>query len=99
MSVAHPQRKGLKMRSKLLRTLVGGLIAFVALGLAACGGDNNESVSSEQAKYAPPTAAPDNAQQGGELTVLAAGDVDYIDPGAAYYQFSYMITQATQRGL
>jgi peptide/nickel transport system substrate-binding protein len=87
------------MRSKLLRALVGGLIAFVALGLAACGGDDNESVSSEQAKYAPPTAAPDDAQQGGELTVLAAGDVDYIDPGAAYYQFSYMITGATQRGL
>ena len=29
--------------------------------------------------------------------MLTAGDVDYIDPGAAYYQFSYMMTSATQR--
>ncbi len=31
--------------------------------------------------------------------MLAAGDVDYIDPGAAYYQFSYMVDSATQRQL
>ena len=31
--------------------------------------------------------------------MLAAGDVDHIDPGAAYYQFTYMVTSATQRPL
>ncbi len=31
--------------------------------------------------------------------MLAAGDVDYIDPGAAYYQFTYMVDSATQRQL
>ena len=36
---------------------------------------------------------PDDAAEGGTLTVLAVGDVDYIDPGAAYYQFSYMVTR------
>ena len=45
----------------------------------------------------PADRGPDDAQQGGDLTVLAAGDVDYIDPGAAYYQFTYMVTSATQR--
>ncbi len=50
-------------------------------------------------KFAPPTAAPDNAKKGGTLEVIAAGDVDYIDPGAAYYQFTYMVTSATQRAL
>jgi len=31
--------------------------------------------------------------------MLASGDVDYIDAGAAYYQFSYMVHYATQRSL
>ncbi len=31
--------------------------------------------------------------------MIAAGDVDYIDPGAAYYQFTYMVTSAAQRAL
>lgn len=88
------------MRFKLAWAIVPGLIAALAIGLSACGGsDDNESVSSAQAKYTPVTAPPDNAQQGGKLTALAAGDVDYIDPGAAFYQFSYMVTSGTVRGL
>jgi peptide/nickel transport system substrate-binding protein len=31
--------------------------------------------------------------------VLSAGDVDHLDPGSAYYQFTYMVTYATQRPL
>jgi peptide/nickel transport system substrate-binding protein len=31
--------------------------------------------------------------------VVAAGDVDFLDPGAGYYQFTYMIDFASQRGL
>ena len=30
--------------------------------------------------------------------MLSAGDVDHIDPGAAYYQFTYMVTEATAAG-
>ena len=37
------------------------------------------------------TAAPDDAQEGGELTVLTEGDIDYMDPGAAYYQVTYTV--------
>jgi peptide/nickel transport system substrate-binding protein len=37
--------------------------------------------------------------RGGELTVLAAGDVDYLDPGQTYYTFGYMVQEATQRTL
>jgi peptide/nickel transport system substrate-binding protein len=40
-----------------------------------------------------------NAKRGGTITVLSAGDVDHIDPGAAYYSFTYQITYATQRPL
>jgi peptide/nickel transport system substrate-binding protein len=85
------------MRRRLM--VFGALLAF-ALPIAACGGDDDGGSASTPAnEFPPPTAAPEGAREGGELTVLAAGDVDYIDPGASYYQFSYMITGATQRGL
>ena len=32
--------------------------------------------------------------EGGTLKILSAGDVDHIDPGQAYYSFSYEITTA-----
>lgn len=38
-------------------------------------------------------------QGGGTITVLSAGDVDHIDPGQAYYSFTYEISYATQRPL
>jgi peptide/nickel transport system substrate-binding protein len=38
-------------------------------------------------------------KRGGTITVLSAGDVDHIDPGEAYYSFTYEITYATQRPL
>jgi peptide/nickel transport system substrate-binding protein len=40
-----------------------------------------------------------SSKRGGTVTVLSAGDVDHIDPGAAYYSFTYEITYATQRPL
>ena len=82
------------------RLLVCGALLAFALPVAACGGDDGGgSASTADNQFPPPTAAPDGAQTGGDLKVLAAGDVDYIDPGASYYQFSYMVTGATQRGL
>jgi len=44
-------------------------------------------------------AASAASSRGGTITVLSAGDVDHIDPGAAYYSFTYEITYATQRPL
>ena len=85
------------MRRIVLRLLLPVLIVAFATGLAACGGDDDDGET--QGGFAPPTAAPEDAQTGGSLEVLASGDVDYIDPGAAYYQFSYMIHFATQRPL
>ena len=40
-----------------------------------------------------------SCERGGTITVLSAGDVDHIDPGQAYYSFTYEITYATQRPL
>jgi peptide/nickel transport system substrate-binding protein len=99
------------MRSRSLRTIAPGLLVAlaIALGLAACGSSSSSSssgsVSAAVSKYAPPTSAPSNAccaaqaGKGGTLTMLWAGDVDYIDPGAAYYQPSYSVDLAVDRPL
>jgi len=64
----------------------------LAAGVAACGSDDNKS--SEKSAS---SGAPAKGKKGGTLTSLWAGDVDYIDPGEAYAQWSYMITRVTQR--
>ena len=91
------------MRLKVLRVLVPGLLIAMAVALAACGSsdstDSSSSVSDAKAEFAAPTEAPSDAQEGGDLTVIGASDVDYIDPGAAYYQTTFMITGATQSPL
>jgi peptide/nickel transport system substrate-binding protein len=92
------------MRSKLRWLLPVLAIVVFATGLAACGDDDDDGGDGGEAaavpeEYAPPTAAPDDAQEGGELKVLANGDVDFMDPGPAYYQFTYMLTMAGHRNL
>nr|MBA2522291.1 hypothetical protein [Solirubrobacterales bacterium] len=98
------------MRQKLLRVLMPGTVVVASVALAACGSDGSSDSSSsdsassgatdaQQEQFAAPTEAPSDAQSGGELTVIAASDVDYIDPGAAYYQFTYMVTSAVHSPL
>ena len=67
----------------------------VAARLRRCG-DDSDATAEASKQFAAPTEAPADAQEGGSLTVLAASDVDNIDPGATYYQFGYMVTDATQ---
>ena len=91
------------MRLKLRWLLALSAIVALALTVSACGGDDEgdgeSSTSGAAEEFAPATEAPDDAQAGGSLTVIAASDVDYIDPGAQYYQFSYMVSSATQTPL
>jgi len=88
------------MRLRWLRFLLPlALLAGLGGALASCGGGGGEEETAVSSKYAPPTAPPDNAQKGGTLTVISSGDVDYIDPGAAYYQYTYMIDGALDRPL
>jgi peptide/nickel transport system substrate-binding protein len=44
-------------------------------------------------------ADPGAGKKGGKLTVLAAGDVDYMDPGKTYYTYAIGIINAIHRGL
>jgi peptide/nickel transport system substrate-binding protein len=41
----------------------------------------------------------EGAKKGGKLTVLSAGDVDYLDPQKTYYTYSIGIINAVHRGL
>jgi peptide/nickel transport system substrate-binding protein len=92
------------MRLTRLRLLLPALLLVALAGvLSACGGGGGGGTEEESAgipsEFKAPTAAPDNAQQGGDLTILNEGDIDYMDPGAAYYQVTYELTLATQRSL
>lgn len=89
------------MRSTLKWALIPAILIILALGLAACGDDDEDGGGGETSgqDFAGATAPPDDAKQGGTLEVVAAGDVDYVDPGAGYYQFTYMMDFATQRTL
>ena len=70
------------MWERLLSIKLSGMIVIASLALLACGSSgNSESDSSgatdpQQKQFAAPTEVPSDAQQGGELTVIAASDVD-----------------------
>jgi peptide/nickel transport system substrate-binding protein len=105
----------MRSRSRLLGVFIPGLLAVASIGLAACGSSSKSSSSGSSgssggsssssavqktvARYKPNVTAPPSAKKGGTLTVLANSDVDYIDPGAAYYQPTYMIDQAVDSPL
>jgi peptide/nickel transport system substrate-binding protein len=80
------------------------LAAGISLGVAACGSDSGSGTGSATTKSSSADgkfsgAAPGEGKKGGHLTALAAGDVDYVDPGQTYYSFGYMIHYAVNRGL
>src|SRR3990172_6063313 len=45
------------------------------------------------------TGAGEQRKRGGTLNLLAAGDVDYVDPGQAYYSFSFQVLKPVHRAL
>jgi peptide/nickel transport system substrate-binding protein len=85
------------MRIARLSLLLLGLLGVFALVAAGCGGGDNEKGGTQGGKSQ--NAAPVQGKQGGNLTMLAAGDVDYIDPGQTYYTFGYQVLYSTNRPL
>ena len=83
------------MRRVRLSALLIGLIAVFALVAAGCGGSDDEGGSSSDTGG----GAPAEGKQGGDLTFLAAADVDYLDPGQSYYTFGYQVLYSTNRPL
>jgi peptide/nickel transport system substrate-binding protein len=80
-------------RSSRWALLLGALLSL-SLFAAACGGSDKSS--SDQGTN---SGTPAEGKQGGKLTSLWAGDVDFIDPGMTYYQMGTQINRATQRML
>ena len=76
-------------------------IAALSIGIAACGGGGDENGGADKAadKNTVGDPNPSGGKAGGKLTVLWAGDVDYVDCGQTYYQSGYTICYATQRPL
>ena len=83
------------MRRVRLSALLIGLIAILALVAAGCGGSDDEGSGSGDTGG----TAPSEGKQGGDLTFLAAADVDYLDPGQSYYTFGYQVLYSTNRPL
>jgi peptide/nickel transport system substrate-binding protein len=83
--------------------MVGALVTLtLATGVAACGSSDSGSGGSGSSGQDNPGQLgdrPGTGKRGGTLTVLAAGDVDYVDPGQVYYAFGYMVHYAVNRTL
>jgi peptide/nickel transport system substrate-binding protein len=83
--------------------LAAFVVVSVAVFAAGCGASSSSSggtsgvTSASGVSTAPPPTPTSCSTNGGTLTILSAGDVDHIDPGQAYYSFTYEITRPTQR--
>lgn len=95
-----PRAAGMRARHRgvLPWALLAGMVAILAVAavFSGCGDGNDRPAGSD---FAPRYAPPPDARRGGELRVLAAGDVDSLDPGVLQGQFAGMVSAATQRSL
>jgi peptide/nickel transport system substrate-binding protein len=88
--------KGRFMRRSFQWTIILGVLLALTFGVAACGGGDDNGGNSEQGSS---QGTPAKGKRGGKLTALWASDVDFIDPGIAYYQVSNIVLRATQSSL
>jgi peptide/nickel transport system substrate-binding protein len=88
------------MRWRSISALMGVVAATCAV--AACGSSSNNSSKSKAgvgSSGAASSGAVEPGKAGGKLTMLAAGDIDYLDPGQDYYTFGYEVQYAVNRTL
>jgi peptide/nickel transport system substrate-binding protein len=85
------------VRIHRLGVIVAALV-FAASALAACGSSSSPS-SGGGKNGAFAGEKPGTGKKGGTLTLIAAGDVDYADPGLTYYSFGYEVEYAVNRTL
>jgi peptide/nickel transport system substrate-binding protein len=86
------------MRRFVRWTLFVSVVTALAMFVAACGGGDNEG-GGGGSKTATTQTKIQEGKKGGALTFLAAGDVDYLDPGQDYYTFGYAVQYAVNRTL
>lgn len=88
---------------------MAGMVAVLALFVAACGSGQKSSSSSPSTSSSSGSKVGDGndnvkqadatGKKGGKLTMLASSDVDFLDPGHTYYNQGYMVLYPTQRTL
>jgi peptide/nickel transport system substrate-binding protein len=84
------------------RVLTVLVTAGLALAAAACGGataDRRDGATATARQQPFDGAPPGQGRKGGHLTVLAADDVDFVDPAQTYYVFGYTVHYAVNRTL
>src|SRR3954462_10693001 len=96
--ISTHRTEGQSMRRVSLAWLVPALLAM-ALVAAGCGSSNSGSSGSGSGSTTTGGAKVGEGKQGGAVTFLAAGDVDYLDPGQTYYTFGFMVHYAVNRTL
>jgi peptide/nickel transport system substrate-binding protein len=87
------------MRRSVRWTLFASVVVALAMFVAACGGDDNDNGGGGASKTATTQTKIAEGKKGGNLTYVAAGDVDYLDTGQTYYTFGYMVAYSTNRML
>ncbi len=76
--------------------LVAGAVGALSLVATGCGGGGSDTGGGGGGTDTG-AGAPVEGKEGGKLTYLAAGDIDFLDPGQTYYTFGFMVTLATNR--
>jgi peptide/nickel transport system substrate-binding protein len=87
--------KGRFMRRSFQWTIILGVLLALTLGVAACGGNDDEGTGEQGTN----TGTPAEGKKGGKLVSLWTDDVDNIDPGITYYQMGFQVNAATQKTL
>jgi peptide/nickel transport system substrate-binding protein len=87
------------MKTSIKWTLLAAVLVALALVVTACGGSSSNDNSSGSSTTASGQGSLTGGKKGGKITYLAAGDVDYLDPGQTYYTFGYMVAYSVNRTL
>jgi peptide/nickel transport system substrate-binding protein len=106
MSALQQRSKGGGSMRALRTILLAVLAAAVMTALAACGSSSNSSGGTAGSGSTLPAGVkdPQNAtltdgKRGGTLNEVQNEDFEHLDPGQAYFQLDYQITNSTQRSL
>lgn len=79
---------------------VTAMVAGLSLTAAACGGGDDDSPTPPGASgTGSSSAGASEGKPGGTLKMLGAGDIDHMDPAAAYYTVSYTLLRGITRQL
>src|SRR3954451_10629726 len=87
----------MEIRSQGKGRFIAACAVAAAMTAAGCGGSS--SGGSGDTGGGNTGTPPKTAKQGGTLTYISSGDVDYLDPGQTYYTFGYMVEYAVNRTL